>query len=368
MALDHTREFFSDYRGNPVDLTKASAAIFLTRFITHYCAPVFFFLAGTGAFLAFDRGKSKAELTRFLVTRGLWLVVLEVTVVRCLGFAFNFDYSVTAVTVLWALGWSMVALAALIHLVFAIGMIALHNLLDGVSSKLFGAWSRLWVILHEPGFVRFGTVGALFAYPLIPWIGVMAAGFAFGALFRRDAAERRLLLKRIGIGLTLAFVLLRAANFYGDPRAWQPQKDWLFTMFSFLNCNKYPPSLLFLLMTLGPAILFLAWSNGVDASRPGRLTRFVVVVGRVPLFFYLLHLPLIHGLAVLFAWVRYGTAAFLFKNPSQLNFPFEGPPGYGYSLWVIYAVWVGVVFALYPACRWFADLKQRRRETWLRYL
>ncbi len=373
MALDHTRDFFSkDFAFDPTDLDKTFPALFLTRWITHYCAPVFIFLAGTGAFLSSTRGKSTRELSWYLLTRGLWLVLLEVTWVRCLGWQLNFDYHFAMGIVIWAIGWSMVALAGLVFLplrwvtTFGILMIACHNLFDSVEPQSWGSLGWLWKILHSGG-ILVPAEGYHFAagYPLIPWVGVMAAGYGFGALWLREPVERRKRLIRLGTLLTALFVLLRAINVYGDPDAWSGQKNALFTLFSFLNCHKYPPSLLYLLMTLGPALLALA---ALDRGTPRSLQP-VLVFGRVPLFFYLLHLPLIHALAVLTSYLHFGQADWWFANPSEgPNAPHARPADYGYSLSVVYLIWLGVVFALYPLCRRFADVKRRRREPWLSYL
>jgi uncharacterized membrane protein len=373
MALDHTRDFFSkDLAFDPSDLDKTYPALFLTRWITHYCAPVFIFLAGTGAFLSTTRGKSTRELSWFLLTRGLWLVLLELTWVRCLGWQFNFDFHFAVGVVIWAIGWSMVALAGLVFLplrwitTFGILMIAGHNLFDYVEPESWGSLGWLWRILHSGGIIV-PAEGYHFAagYPLIPWIGVMAAGYGFGSLLLREPVERRKSLFGLGALLTALFILFRALNLYGDPDPWSRQKNALFTLFSFFNCHKYPPSLLYLLMTLGPASLAL---SVLDRGTPCWLKP-VLVFGRVPLFYYLLHLPLIHGLAVLASYLHYGQANWWFANPSEgPDAPPLRPADYGYSLPVVYLVWLGVVLALYPVCRWFAEVKRRRRERWLSYL
>ena len=373
MALDHTRDFFSkDLAFDPTDLGRTFPALFLTRWITHYCAPVFIFLAGTGAFLSTGRGKSRGELSRFLLTRGLWLVLLELTWVRCLGWQFNFDLHFTFGAVIWAIGWSMVALAVLVFLplrwvtAFGILMIASHNLFDSVKPESWGSLGWLWKILHSGGMIL-PAKGYRFSagYPLVPWIGVMAAGYGFGSLLLREPVERRRWLFGLGATLTLLFILLRAINIYGDPRPWSGQKNSLFTLFSFMNCHKYPPSLLYLLMTLGPALLVLA---ALDRGMIGWLKP-LLVFGRVPLFYYLLHLPLIHGLAVLASYWAYGRADWWFANPPEgPDAPILRPADYGYGLPVVYLVWIGVVLVLYPVCRWFAGVKRRRRDPWLSYL
>jgi uncharacterized membrane protein len=365
MALDHTRDFFGIPGQNPTDLASASLALFLTRWITFFCAPVFFLLTGTGAYLSLRR-KSPSELSRFLFTRGLWLIFLELVVVRCLGYQFNFDYRVTMLLVLWALGWAMITLSALVRLpasvvtAFGIVMIAGHNLLDSVKSA-----SPLWSILHSPGFVLNTPNHVVFAaYPLIPWIGVTAVGYGLGQVYSWDAERRRAFLLRLGFALTLAFLVVRGVNRYGDPSHWTSQKTTVFTVLSFLNTSKYPPSLLFLLMTLGPAMIFL-WS--VDRGTP-RPLRPALVIGKVPLLYYMLHFPLIHLLAIVTLYVRYGSAHWMFESPDLAHYPFSAPPGWGYSLPVVYLIWAFVVVAMYPLCRWFAGLKQRRSDWWLSYL
>jgi uncharacterized membrane protein len=365
MALDHTRDFFGIPGQNPTDLANASAALFFTRWITHFCAPVFFLLTGTGAFLSLRR-KSTAELSRFLFTRGLWLIFLELVVVRCFAYQFNVDYRVTMLLVLWALGWAMIMLSALVRLpasvVTAIGvvMIAGHNLLDSVN------WANpLWSILHSPGFVLNTPSHVVFAgYPLIPWIGVTAVGYGLGQVYSWETGRRRAFLLRLGLALTLAFLVIRAINIYGDPSRWTPQKTAVFTALSFLNTTKYPPSLLFLLMTLGPAMVFL-WV--VDRGTP-RILRPALVIGKVPLFYFMLHFFVIHLLAVIICYLRYGSAHWMFESPDLGHYPFSAPPGWGYSLVGVYLVWILVVVIMYPLCRWYAALKERRRDTWLSYV
>lgn len=373
MALDHVRLFFSNaYAFDPTDLTQTNAPLFLTRWVTHFCAPVFVFLAGTGAFLSTSRGKTKRELAGFLLTRGLWLILLDLFFVHTFGWWFNFDYHLLYGDVLWALGWSMVVMSGLVFLpmwsITAIGiaMAALHNLFDTLRADSFGSFHWLWAILHT-GDILEPRPGFHFVpgYPLVPWIGVMAAGYGFATLLFRSPDKRRSWLLGLGVGLTVAFVVIRATNFYGDPNSWTTQKTELFTFFSFINCEKYPPSLLYLLMTLGPTIIAVGLFDRI--SHP--FNRHLVTFGRVPLFFYLLHLIVIHSLAVAFAYARYGHAEWMFKDvtvPSNSVLPY--PQGYGYSLVIVYAIWLAVVFVLYPVCRWFAGVKCRRREAWLSYL
>ena len=356
MALDHTRDYFSSSRVSPVDLEHTWPALFLTRWITHICAPVFVLLAGTGAFLATTRGKSTRELSRFLLTRGLWLVLLELTFVNWFGWRFEITLNSYGVQVIWAIGCSMIALAGLVWLprrvimAFGLVMIALHNAFDGVRPESFGFWPDLWRVLHTGGGFEIVPGLHFFAgYPLIPWIGVMAAGYAFGPVLLREAPARRRWLLTAGAGLTALFFLVRALNLYGDPEPWAAQRNLLFTLFSFLNCSKYPPSLCFLLMTLGPALLLLAL---FDRGTP-RWLRPLLVFGRAPLLFYLLHLPLIHGLALLVNALRYhGTP----------------PPDAGFSLAGVWLLWPLIVLLLYPVCRRFAEFKRTHRQVWLSYL
>ena len=369
MALDHTRDFFGDLAADPTALATTTPALFFTRWITHFCAPAFFLLTGTGASLALGK-MSKAELARYLVTRGLWLIFLELVVMR-FALQFNIDYQVTIVTVLWALGWAMIALAGLIWLpvsvIATIGvvMVAGHNLLDGISPASFGALAPLWTILHAPGIVfNNGRFLVVISYVLIPWIGVTALGFCLGKLFRSDAERRKAWLLWLGVGLTAAFLILRFANLYGDPAAWSPQGSPLWTLISFLNVTKYPPSLLFLLMTLGPVLLLLR----AFETRVPRIFQPALMIGKIPLFFFILHFFLIHLLAVLASWLRYGEIGEMFRSPDLAHFPFSQPPGWGEPLPVIYATWIGVVLLLYPLCRWYARAKQRNKAWWLRYL
>jgi uncharacterized membrane protein len=364
MALDHVRDFFGNSGLNPTNPATTTISLFFTRWITHFCAPVFFLLTGTGAYLALGR-KSKRELSQFLFTRGLWLIVLELTVTRCLGWQFNFDYQVVMLIVLWALGWAMIVLSVLVCLpasivtTFGVVMIATHNLFDSVQSS-----NPLWSILHSPNFIVNHPGRVVFVgYPLIPWMGVTAAGYGLGQIYSWPPERRKGFLLPLGLALTAAFFVLRAINVYGDPLRWTTQKSAAFTLLSFLNTTKYPPSLLYLLMTLGPALLFL-WA--VDAGTPQWL-RPALIIGQVPMFYYLLHIPLIHLIAVAVCYARYGQAHWMFESPGLGQFPITQPPEWGYSLPIVYLVWACVVLALYPLCRWFAGLKQRRNEAWLSY-
>jgi uncharacterized membrane protein len=375
MALDHVRDFI--HRGamtdSPTNLATTTPVLFLTRWVTHICAPTFMFTAGLGAFLWWQQGKTKPQLSTFLLTRGLWLIVLEVTVMR-LAYDFDFspDYPVLLV-VLWVLGLCMVGLAALIWLPMellaglSVATIALHNCLDQFDAARFGFAAGLWHLLHQPGAFSLAGATIILAYPLVPWIAVMALGFCFGPVFQLERPVRRRYLTVIGAAAILGFVVIRSLNGYGDPATWTSQTSAGFTVLSFLNTTKYPPSLDFLLMTLGPALLGLAWFDrpGLQPSNP------VVVFGRVPLFYFVLHFFAAHAAAVLLALLSYGSdaLAFVFHPVPSMGGPralFPAP--FGYDLWVAYLVWLVIVVALYPACRWFARLKATRREWWLSYL
>ena len=364
MALDHVRDFFGNSGLNPTDPARATVALFFTRWITHFCAPTFFLLTGTGAYLSLRR-KTKRELSRFLFTRGLWLFFLELVVTRGFGWQFNFDYRLTILVILWALGWAMIVLSALVYLptsvvtAFGLVLIAGHNLLDSVMFS-----SPLWSILHVTGMIVPNPPHIVFvAYPLIPWVGVTAAGYGLGQIYSWPSDRRKAFLGRLGIAMIAAFLVLRWINIYGDPIHWSVQKNAAHTLLSFLNTNKYPPSLLFLLMTLGPGMLCL---RALDGWTP-RWLRPALVFGKVPLFYYLLHVPLIHLLALIACYAQYGQVHWMFESPDLSRFPFTKPPGWGFSLPATYLVWIFVVVALYPLCRWFAALRQRRRDPWLSY-
>lgn len=367
MALDHVRDFFSYYRFDPLDLAQTNTVLFMTRWVTHFCAPVFVFLAGTGAFLSGSRGKTKPELAKFLLTRGLWLIFLELTVIR-FGWLFNVDYTLSFGQVIWTIGASMVVLSGLIFLsirtitIFGVVMIVLHNSFDKITAAQMGIFGWPWQIIHEGGVVNFAPNYFYIAlYPLVPWIGVMAAGYGFGSLLLLDEPARRRILVRLGIGMIVAFVVIRASNLYGDHIPWTVQNSFLFTVFSFIKCEKYPPSLLYLLMTLGPAIAILPFMERIK----GKVGSFFITFGRVPMFYYILHIYLIHALAIVAAYFTVHDVRFLFTNNAP---PGSWPNSFGFNLAIVYLVWLAVVLSLYPACRWFADVKRRRKDVWLSYL
>jgi uncharacterized membrane protein len=367
MTLDHVRDFFSAAHFDPTDLARTTPALFFTRWITHFCAPVFIFLAGTSAHLWAEKRGTDAPIGRFLLERGLILLLLERTV-EAWAWNFRHDWRLIDGGVLWAIGWSMIALAGLVKLPgrwvmgLALAMIGLHNAFDGVRAADMGRFGPWWSVLHSGEPVDLGGGWAIKPYyPLLPWIGVMAAGYGFGRRLAQDRSRRDRTVVRWGVALTIGFVLLRFPNVYGDARPWQLFGDWRFSVMSFLNCEKYPPSLLYLLMTLGPALIVLV---GLESSRFGR-ARCLEVCGRTPLFFYLLHLYWIHALALGLAALAGGPVDALIGGAWDP----EIPAGYGYGLGTVYAIWLLVLVTLFPLCRWFEAFKAERPHwRWLRYL
>lgn len=363
MVLDHARDFFFGMtRVVPTDLAVTTPALFATRWVTHFCAPVFVFLAGTSAWLYRTR-HSPAEATRFLLGRGLFLVLLEVTVIR-LCWIPDPTYSFTLVQVIWALGWSMMMLGLASRLprgaVVALGaaIVLGHNLLDSVHAADLGVPPWAWAFVHERATIEpFPGKKVFFSYPVLPWFGVMALGYAFGAVVQTEPAARVARTRRIGLALTLLFFAVRGINAYGDPAPWSVQATPLLTAMSFLNCEKYPPSLAYLLMTMGPALLLL---SVLDTPRPpGRIRSALAVLGGVPLFFYIAHLVLLRYTSLPLAYLRFGAAAF------------EPPPGHAgspdYDLGVTWLAWILAVIVLYPLAARFQRRKELRPESWLRY-
>jgi uncharacterized membrane protein len=365
MALDHVRDFFTDVRYEPLDLSQTDSALFLTRCITHFCAPIFILLSGDSAGMMAER-KSKAELSRFLVSRGLWLIVVEVFLV-----SFGWQFSVgpgfaVGLQVIWAIGVSMIVLAGLVWLpVWAIaafgGVLVLgHNILDyGLFPP--SDWIKpapFWHGLHSQGVTLVMGFQTLLMYPLVPWVGLMPLGYLLARLYRLDEEKRRRALLTMGFAAVGLFILVRGVNAYGNPSPWSSQASPGMTVLSFLNTTKYPPSLSFLLMTLGPGLLLLAVAEGWR----GRFKNWMVVFGRVPFFYYLVHIYLAHLLALAAAeWQGFGWQAL--ARPFWML-----PEGYGFSLPVVWVIWLAVVIMLYPACKWFANVKARRKDWWLSYL
>jgi uncharacterized membrane protein len=381
MALDHTRDFFSNLPYEPETLAQTYYALFFTRWMTHFCAPLFFFLAGTGAFF-YRRRRTPQALTRFLWTRGLWLIFLEFTVV---GTAWTFLFPWGFFGVIWSLGACMVLMAGIVRLplrwvaMFAGVLIVGHDLLDPIGPQQFGSFAWLWTILHVRGGVLLPFHWRQFVlFPLIPWVGVMAAGYVFGSLYLLEKERRRKLIAQIGLGLTIAFVFLRLTNLYGNPPVglggvsqgpWHVQPTIEKTVILFFDVEKYPPSLQFLLMTLGPSLLLLAWLDKKLDQRDGNRTISpllspLLTFGRVSMFFYILHLYLIHSLAILMAALFHQPTGWLLHGAI-----FAGAPDdYGYGLPFVYLMWITAVIILYFPCRWFEGVKQRRKDWWLSYI
>jgi uncharacterized membrane protein len=372
MALDHVRDylFFGSFYFDPLDLTKTSGVLFFTRWITHFCAPIFMLLAGTSAYLMGQK-KTKSELSVFLVKRGIWLVFLEMIVVN-FGWNFNIQFPMLFFITIWALGISMIVLAALIHLpkkvilIVSVLVIAGHNLLDNihVAGNTLPAFE--WSLIHDQQFFTWHHEFLLVGYPLIPLVAVMPLGYCLGQLFTSayDVEKRKKILLIAGASAIVLFIALRYSNIYGDPVKWSEQKNTFFTFLSFLKVNKYPPSLLYLLMTLGAASLFLAFTEKLQNG----FVKVVSVYGRVPMFYYLIHIYIIHIIAMTASALTPGQDwhIWLLKTPIWFTTDLKG---YGFSLPVAYLVWIAIVVGLYPLCKRYDNYKQNHKEKWwLSYL
>ena len=372
MALDHVRDYFhaDAFINDPLDLNTTTPLLYFTRWITHYCAPLFMFLSGTSAALVGQR-KGKTYLTRFLLTRGLWLIFLELTVV-CFAWFFNPTFTTQLLGVIWALGFSMIFLAAFIHLpkalTITIGLLMVfgHNLLDGVQVNSSTGATFAWSVVHQFNLLELGAFNVLVAYPLIPWIGVMALGYCLGDVYKKetDAQKRKRFLLTLGIACVLLFTLLRYINVYGDPSKWTEQRSGFYTFLSFLKVSKYPPSLFYLLITIGPGLIFLAlseqWNNGI--------ARRIKTIGRVPMFYYLMHLYLIHIGAMLATILSGRSWTDMVNFSTWISFE-PKLQGYGFSLGITYAVWATLIIVLYFLCKLYDRYKSSHREKWwLSYL
>ncbi|HJZ95869.1 MAG TPA: heparan-alpha-glucosaminide N-acetyltransferase domain-containing protein [Candidatus Solibacter sp.] len=367
MALDHVRDFFHTgaYHFSPEDLRQTYGFLFFTRWITHFCAPTFVFLSGVSVRLAAAKRPGRGALAKHLIARGLWLIYLEWTVFEFM-WTFNFHYQLVVLQVIWVIGWGMILLAGLIWLpervvaVLAVATILLHNAFDRVSLP------GLWAILHRPILLKLGTTPVFELYPLIPWVAVLAAGYCFAPVFRLDDERRRRILIRLGLAMTAAFFVLRFANIYGDPQLWSTQRTFELTAISFFRTLKYPPSLIFLLMTLGPAMFALGLMDRVRVSERNPLR----VFGRVPMFYYACHFYLIHATALVFSYLRYGRWDYFLHMPGALiGLPDPTfPQDWGYNLAIVYVIWVALVTLLYFPCRWMLGVKQRSRAWWLSYV
>ncbi len=364
MALDHTRDFVSGFHGDALDIGHVSTGLFLTRWITHFCAPVFVFLSGTSVFLSMGNGKSKNDASLLLLKRGIWLIILEFTIIR-FGWTFNVDYQHLFVQVIWAIGCSMICLSALIYLplrvitIIALIIICGHNLLDAIPDSRFGAEAPLWDLLHVQNDVKYNGNSDFFVfYPIIPWPGVMAIGYCFGSILKKEVQQRNKYLLGIGLTATCSFIVLRFSNLYGDPFPWQPQGNITNTILSFIKCQKYPPSLLYLLMTIGPAITLMPL---LERFRGG-IARFFSVYGRVPMFYYILHIYIIHSLAILVGMLMQGGAI-----PGIIG-TYDIIAHKGLPLRYVYLAWAIVIAILYYPCRWFMHIKMTHKKWWLSYI
>jgi len=366
MALDHVRDYFTRDRINWMDPSETRPELLLTRWFAQYCAPAFFLLAGMGAYLSMSGGRSKRSLAAFLFKRGLVLVLLDLTFVR-IAWDFNFQYEGGPwFIVLTAIGMSMMALAGLIFLPipviagFSIAMIAGHNVFDGVTAEELGRWEPLWTLLHVRSSSELFGIPFYVTYPLIPWIAVMSLGFALGTVWSKEGPRRRRQFCMIGLACVLTFCVLRGFNLYGDPRPWRPNPDNPVSFLAFLRTKKYPASFQHILMTVGPLLLLLALLDHIKS--PNAIGRWFIQFGRAPLFFYILHLYVIHSLAVLTGWLQgYNPRDFLVLYTRL-------PESYGFSLPMLYVWWVLVLVICYPICVWFDGVKRRSKAAWMTYL
>ena len=368
MALDHVRKYFhhGSFFIDPTDLATTTPEIFFTRLITHFCAPVFVFLAGTSAYLYGSRRNNSKDVAWFLFSRGLFLIFLELTIVN-FGWTFDIMLSFHLLQVIWAIGASMVFLSAAVFLpkkiIFAIGLIIVfgHNLLDPIRIKSF-----IWYALHQKGSILISNDSLIhFGYPVLPWIGLMFLGYVFGIFYQKgfNTEKRKKYLLLISCSSMLLFVIIRTFNLYGDMSHWEVQDTFIFSLLSFLNTTKYPPSLLFILMTIGPSIIFLYFAENVK----NKITKFLIVIGRVPLFYYVLHIFIVHLLAIIGiviagrTWTDMILTAKSFMTKSLLS--------YGYDLYIVYLIWIVVVVALYPVCKIYNEYKiNSKSKWWLSYL
>jgi uncharacterized membrane protein len=372
MALDHTRDYFhaDAYRFDPLDLDKTSVLLYFTRWVTHFCAPIFMLLAGTSAFLSGQR-KTKKELSVFLLKRGCWLIFLELTVVNFSWF-FNIHFSFILLAVIWALGVSMICLAVIVHLprrwilFLALLLICGHNLLDGIHYPEHDATGFIWGILHDSKVYTTSFANIFEGYPVIPWIGVMALGYYLGVLYVKDydARKRKKILITMGCLSWVAFIVLRSLNVYGNIKPWTTQPSLIYSILSFIDISKYPPSLDYLLVTEGFAFLFLGLTENIS----NRFTQIISVYGRVPMFYYILHIYIIHLVALAAAvYSGFPWTAMTGINTWVSNYP--KLKGYGFSLGVVYLVWISVVIVLYPLCKKYDHYKSSHRDKWwLSYL
>jgi uncharacterized membrane protein len=373
MALNHVRDYFhiNAFSGNyPENMDSTTAILFFTRIITHFCAPVFVFLAGTSAFL-YGQNKSKKQLKKFLITRGIWLVAVEVVVNNLLWW-FDITYGFINLQVIWAIGCCMIFLGFVIYLpkkaLIILGLVIVfgHNLLDGIVLEGQKPLNVLWYMLHQMNGISIGENRFLwFSYPILPWMGVIVLGYAFGQLYIKSSNDlvRHKYLIYIGLGAIVLFFLLRGINIYGDLTPWSIQDTFSKTIISFFNTTKYPPSLAFILMTLGPAFLFLYFIE----RNQHRFMSFLIIFGRVPFFYYILHVLIIHVGAIFGLLItQKDWKLMILDNDTMSSGVLQG---YGYPLWAVYLIWVLIVLILYPICKWYMNYKRNHKDKWwLSYL
>lgn len=373
MALDHSRDFFHTgaLTGDPLDPATSTPVLYFTRWITHFCAPTFVFLSGLSAWLQGAR-KSKKQLSRFLITRGLWLILVDLTIMS-LGLTADIHFSLFVLETLWSIGAGMIILGLVIrfpfYLILTIGLVIVfgHNLLDFAERSRESALPVWWSLMHRPAIIPLWGDHSLFIlYPFLPWAGLTLVGYCFGRLFTgTDPAFRKKILLLSGISALLFFIVVRAINVYGNPTPWAGQGDTMATFFSFMNVQKYPPSLLFLCATIGPVFIFLALIKDHVSSRLGKIA---IVYGRVPLFFFILHFYILHIATVIAYLVRGHSLQEGMTGVPGLPFKFA-MPGEGYSLATVYLVWITIVILMYPLCKWHDRYKTEHKEKWwLSYL
>ena len=374
MALDHVRDYFhiNAFAGNyPENFESTTGILFFTRFITHYCAPVFVFLAGTSAFL-YGQKRTKSQLSKFLITRGLWLIIAEIVINNFLWW-FDPSFGFTNLQVIWAIGVCMIVLGIIIHLqkrlILILGLLIVfgHNMLDGITKSGQSLDAILWYALHQPNGFDIGAKYVWLAYPVLPWVGTMLLGYCFGTFYKQNTSIvfRKKWLIYLGLGSIALFFILRGINMYGDLHPWEIKDTTTKTIISFFNVHKYPPSLAFLLITLGPAFLFL---YGIETVK-NKMTDFLLVFGRVPFFYYVLHIAVIHIGAIIGLLITGGNWKIMIFNQAAvagIGNPFEG---YGYSLLTVYLIWIGIVALLYPICKRYMTYKlNNKNKWWLSYL
>jgi uncharacterized membrane protein len=365
MALDHVRDYFhyDAFFFDPTDVTQTNGALFFTRFITHFCAPVFVFLAGTSAFFVGQR-QDRKSLSQWLLKRGIWLVIVELSIIK-LAWMFKLDYSIVLLQVIWILGLGMICLAGFIHLpkkpviLISILVIVGHNIFDSFAPT-GNIITELWSFLHVFNIIDIGNIEVFIAYPILPWVFVMPLGYYFGELYK-PSMDKQIRIKRLlqlGVGLTVTFLILRVLNLYGDPYFWTQQDTFSQTLMSFFNVTKYPPSLLFLLITIGPSILLLAFAE----KWKGAIFDQLIIIGRVPMFFYIIHIYVIHVFAVVAALLTGFNASDMVIDLWVTMQP--ELQGYGFDLLAVYLIWIILIIVLYPICSLYNTYKSSHRDKW----